>query len=333
MQQAPWRGVNLGGWLILEKWMTPSLFAGSNAIDEYGLCSELGDKAKSLLARHRKTFITEADFRWLKAHGINTVRLPVGYWILGDAAPYVGGIEYVDKAFAWAAKHRIGIVLDLHGAPGSQNGKDHSGRVGTVEWRNKANIAYSLDVLEALAKRYKKVPALVAIELLNEPSWRLGKRRLTNYYKEAHGRIRKHCSKKVAIIFPDAFKPKRWRRTLRGKKYQNVMLDTHLYQVFGWRNRHRHLLSHIRVAMSRRRLLAKLQRVRPVIVGEWSAALPRKAYDGMPHSEVQRTYAATQMAAMQPAAGWFYWSYKTESAGPWNYRDCVERGILPSSIE
>ena len=29
------RGVNLGGWLVLEKWMTPGLFAGINAVDEY----------------------------------------------------------------------------------------------------------------------------------------------------------------------------------------------------------------------------------------------------------------------------------------------------------
>ena len=27
------RGVNLGGWLVLEKWMTPSLFEGLQATD------------------------------------------------------------------------------------------------------------------------------------------------------------------------------------------------------------------------------------------------------------------------------------------------------------
>ena len=27
------RGVNLGGWLVLEKWMTPSIFEGLNAVD------------------------------------------------------------------------------------------------------------------------------------------------------------------------------------------------------------------------------------------------------------------------------------------------------------
>ncbi len=28
------KGVNLGNWLVLEKWMSPSLFAGTDAADE-----------------------------------------------------------------------------------------------------------------------------------------------------------------------------------------------------------------------------------------------------------------------------------------------------------
>lgn len=29
------KGVNLGNWLVLEKWMNPALFAGTTAEDEY----------------------------------------------------------------------------------------------------------------------------------------------------------------------------------------------------------------------------------------------------------------------------------------------------------
>ena len=31
------KGVNLGNWLVLEKWMSPALFAGTTAEDEYYL--------------------------------------------------------------------------------------------------------------------------------------------------------------------------------------------------------------------------------------------------------------------------------------------------------
>jgi glucan 1,3-beta-glucosidase len=40
------KGVNLGNWLVLEKWMSPQLFAGTSAEDELHLCSELSEVAK-----------------------------------------------------------------------------------------------------------------------------------------------------------------------------------------------------------------------------------------------------------------------------------------------
>src|SRR5215472_9258557 len=83
------RGVNLGAWLVLEKWMTPDTFGGSDAEDEYTLCLGLGDKAKGRLDQHRDTFITASDFHWIKQSGLNAIRLPVGYWALEAPKPYV----------------------------------------------------------------------------------------------------------------------------------------------------------------------------------------------------------------------------------------------------
>ena len=31
------KGVNLGNWLVLEKWMSPGLFDGTDAMDEFHL--------------------------------------------------------------------------------------------------------------------------------------------------------------------------------------------------------------------------------------------------------------------------------------------------------
>ena len=35
------KGVNLGNWLVLEKWMSPHLFDGTTAEDEYYLPTQL----------------------------------------------------------------------------------------------------------------------------------------------------------------------------------------------------------------------------------------------------------------------------------------------------
>jgi len=36
------RGVNIGGWLLTEEWITPSLYDSTDAADEWHLCNELG---------------------------------------------------------------------------------------------------------------------------------------------------------------------------------------------------------------------------------------------------------------------------------------------------
>jgi glucan 1,3-beta-glucosidase len=330
------RGVNLGGWLVLEKWMTPSLFTGIKSEDEYGLCKELGpQEARTILQIHRDNFITEADFKWIADHGLNALRLPVGYWIFSPEAPFVGGTEYVDKALDWAEQYGLKVILDLHGAPGSQNGKDHSGRIGKVDWHKEDNVDRTLKVLRKICKRYAGVPCVVGVELLNEPNWHIGKHRLVSYYEQGYEIIRKHMGDDTKVIFPDAFKPKRWRRTLRGGTYKNVVMDAHLYQVFSRPDKRRNTFQHLSKAADRLTLLRKLQKIRPVIVGEWSIALPAKVKTdkGLPEISRTRAYGDVQLLAQADAYGWFYWSYKTEQGGAWNFKDLVQRGLLPEKYD
>ena len=169
----PLRGVNLGGWLVLEKWMTPSLFAGTDAIDEYTFMAT--PDAVERLRAHHETWITEADFAWLAGHGVDLVRLPVGHWVLADDPPYLGAPELLDAAMDWAAAYGLEVLLDLHAVSGSQNGQDHSGRVGPRAWyRERHHREHTHDALAALATRYGTHPALWGLELVNEPmDWRL----------------------------------------------------------------------------------------------------------------------------------------------------------------
>ena len=71
------KGVNLGNWLVLEKWMSPGLFAGTEAEDETQPSCDLADVAKrERLTAHRDSYITERDFAYLARHGIDTVEDP-----------------------------------------------------------------------------------------------------------------------------------------------------------------------------------------------------------------------------------------------------------------
>ena len=78
------KGVNLGNWLVLEKWMNPALFEGTTAEDEYWLPRQLSKEVyEARIKIHRSEYITERDFVTIKSWGLDAVRIPVPYFIFG----------------------------------------------------------------------------------------------------------------------------------------------------------------------------------------------------------------------------------------------------------
>jgi glucan 1,3-beta-glucosidase len=332
------RGVNLGAWLVLEKWMVPDMYDGTDAEDEYNLCLALGDQARSRMDRHRETFITADDFRWIRERGLNAVRLPVGYWALEGPKPYVEYGRFIDFALDQAQQNGLKLLLDLHGAPGSQNGWDHSGRAGPVNWPNDPNnINETLRILESFAQKFGKHPALLGIELLNEPRDVVPLEILQKFYRDAYARLRQHMDPNAAIVFHDSFRPLAWKKFMQEPDFSNVILDTHIYQCFNDADKARTAREHLTVALDRNKALDQMQREElPTIVGEWSLALPQNAMHGLSRMQVEsaiRCYANAQLLNFEGTRGWFFWSYKLHSASEWNFRHCVEHGWLPASFK
>jgi glucan 1,3-beta-glucosidase len=135
----------------MQPWITPSLFenTGNTAIVDEWTFGQYQDPRVALatLTEHWDTWITEGDFEAIAAAGcvlvcvgacaasfefsvvlifrLNHVRIPIGYWAYDVSAgePYISGQhKYLLKAIAWAATYNIKVIVDLHGAPGSQNG-------------------------------------------------------------------------------------------------------------------------------------------------------------------------------------------------------------------
>jgi glucan 1,3-beta-glucosidase len=331
------RGVNLGSWLVLEKWMVPDLYRDTDAPDEYSLCLALGDGAQKRLNLHRESFITEEDFRWIAGCGLNAVRLPVGYWALEAPKPYVAATPFIQFALDQAHKNGLQVLLDLHGAPGSQNGWDHSGRSGAIDWpKDPRNIAETLRVLESFAQAFGHHPALCGIELLNEPRDVVPLEILRQFYLDAYARLRKQLPDRVAIVFHDSFRPLAWKQFMQAPAFSNVILDTHLYQCFDEAARHRTAQEQLAFALNRQSALDEMQREElPAIVGEWSLSLPEHSLRGLSSFQldaVKRGYADTQLLNYEATRGWFFWSYKLQHPSEWHFRHCVERGWLPGNF-
>ncbi len=250
------KGVNLGNWLVLEKWMSPALFNGTSADDEYHLPLQLEkEEYESRIKIHRSEYISERDFVYIKSLGLNAVRIPIPYFLFGDCPPFIGCIEELDKAFAWAEKYGLLILLDLHTVPGSQNGFDNGGISGVCKWSQEPeSIEFSITVLERLAERYSSHPALWGIQILNEPitekMWKvmdvpnryrpaseeMAKGSAPNtlafikdFYTQAYRRIRRFLPEEKVIVIHDAFEIKEWKDFMREEEFKNVVLDTHLY--------------------------------------------------------------------------------------------------------
>lgn len=122
------------------------------------------------------SFINRDDFEDMKSAGLNAIRIPLGYWAVDvrDDEPYVAGqYPYLVQAVQWAREVGLQVMIDLHGAPGSQNGQDNSGLIGPVLFAsNTSNSDRSLDVLRNLTEEFSQSlygSAVTSIELLNEP--------------------------------------------------------------------------------------------------------------------------------------------------------------------
>ncbi|WP_165066379.1 glycoside hydrolase family 5 protein [Paludisphaera rhizosphaerae] len=331
-----WRGVNLGGWLALEKWITPTLYAGTKAEDEYSLSQELGPKgAAERLKRHRETWITADDLRWLADRGINSVRIPINYGASEENPPFVPARETLDWAFETAAANGLGVLLDLHGVPGSQNAWDHSGRQGTLGWHtSRENVEHSLRIVDDLAARFGSRSNLIGFQLLNEPRWDVPMDILKGFYRDAYTLVRKHIpADRASVVIHDGFRPGEWSGFMQPPEYQNVVIDTHCYQCFTDEDKKRSIRDQIRFALTdREERVASLQKTLPCIVGEWSCALPPESLRGLhgfARDAAVRAYGDAQLLNYETGRGWFFWTYKTEAGGGWSFRDCVERGWLP----
>ena len=367
------RGVNLGGWFVLEPWIKPSLFSewadSTTVVDEYTYSAALGkDEALSRLSDHWNTWITQDDFNAIAAAGLNHVRIPIGYWAVApiDGDPYVQGqLPILDQAIGWARSAGLKVMIDLHGAPGSQNGFDNSGKYGSVGWQQGDTVAQTITAITNIAARYVNDNDVVTIiQLLNEPLGPvLDLDGIKDFYNQGYVAVR-DSEPNTVVCFHDAFEDfvSVWNGFTAGPK--NNMLDTHQYQIFSPDQVAMSPSDHISAACALGPKLASTDKW--TVVGEWTGAQTDCAkwlnglgkgarYDGtLAGSYVVgscdgkytgsvsalssddkynlRHFIEAQLDAYEQHTGWFFWTWVTESAPEWNLKDLLAGGLFPQPL-
>ncbi len=171
------KGINLGGWLLIETWMNPVETTGYTSYSDLisVLNSRFGEyKTHKLLSLYEENYITEKDFEIIESLGFNCVRIPFWYRnftdINGNYLPNSEGNKRIDWAIEQCKKHNIYIILDMHGCPGGQSMDHSTGVTGRNElYDNEKNLKIMESVWVNLAKKYKDNPYIAAYDIMNEP--------------------------------------------------------------------------------------------------------------------------------------------------------------------
>jgi glucan 1,3-beta-glucosidase len=365
------RGVNLGGWFVLEAWMNPSFFTSDltakGAIDQWTFMTAVNNntRALSLLQTHWSTWVNESDFTAIAAAGLNTVRIPVPHWTFNGSStePYLAGAElkYIQQAVTWAAKHNLDVLLDLHTAPGSQNGFDNSGRMGNATFESinpTVNAARMYSALQSMVNLFINTNtysgAVKAIEILNEPAcYLLDPNYVIGVYSSAYKAIRATV-KSTAPVYPTIIMHDCFIAPLSGiyaaldslaLTSGSYAVDTHRYTAFypvaqqlGNNN-----TAHINYICGMQPEIVGAYSKFPMIVGEWSLAVAcdNCSYATMAQSVASqnnptnisfyRQFFEAQTTTYEMGGGWIFWNWKTETAATWSYQTGLAQGWIPQN--
>lgn len=298
-------GTNLGNWFVQEPWMTVSAINGSfenkfgyiqrKSIEAFKSNPNLNDEQiEELKKLYIDTYIKEEDFRTIKELGLNVVRINFtcynlttdGYIINPDA------FLKIDWAIEMAKKYGLYVILDNHGAIGSQNSDDHSGDDSHYElYGNEKNENATIEIWKFIADRYKDNKTVIIYDLLNEPRRAAHKftgKKQFDFYDRLYQEIRKidtnHIIMMECFTFPiHGVSPKKY-------NWENYAYSYHIYNLTSFSER---------FAINFYRVLHNVLHYKvPIVIGEFSCWEKKKDW-----------YVAINMFEKM---GWSYlmWTYK-----------------------
>ncbi len=237
------KGANLGNWLINEFWM---MGQGKHGIDDQCKLEAVLDRRfgyserERLMKLFRDNWMTTKDWDLLASFGVNLVRVPFIHTVVEDEKKpgqlRPDAWHYLDQAIAEAEKRGIYVILDLHGAAGSQGWEHHSGCAGrNGYWSVPDNQKRTVWLWQQVAGRYKDRPSVAGYSLLNEP-WGTDSANMAAVVETLYKAMRAVDPNHV-IILPGHVKDDiRAYGDPKARGMKNVAFEMHPYPGhFGWK--------------------------------------------------------------------------------------------------
>jgi hypothetical protein len=170
------RGTNLGNWLVPEGYMFNFKYANSPRLIEEVIKELIGPaEASRFWEKYLDSYIRREDIHFLKALGVNSIRIPFNYRLFTDET-YLGGhgqergFRLMDSVVGWCRREGIYVILDMHAAPGGQTGDNIDDGYGyPFLFDNKSDLELTAKIWRTIADHYKDEPIIMGYDLLNEP--------------------------------------------------------------------------------------------------------------------------------------------------------------------
>ena len=223
------KGVNFGGWLLMEGYILHSLNLAEQVFKKEFL-QKLGvDALQDFEKSFRDNFICKEDVVRVKKLGANCIRVPFNYRLI-EKKPYeydLDGLKYLDSILKWAKELGVWIILDLHAACGAQNNDWHSDSLGPADlWNKKSCQNRTIALWKFLANRYKNREELAGYDILNEAVLKDTKL-LNDFYRRVIAGIREED--KNHIIFVEGNNWAQDIECLDDFEDDNLVLSVHFY--------------------------------------------------------------------------------------------------------
>ncbi len=171
------KGVGLGNWLLPEGYMWKFGALGDRPRKIEKVVTDLigKEKADRFWKAFRENYITEADIKRIAELGFNSVRPALNSRLFlteGEDPVYVEeGFQLLDSLITWCKKHRLYVIIDMHGAPGGQTGANIDDSPNDIPelFIEKKYQDQLVALWVKIADKYKNEPTIAAYDLLNEP--------------------------------------------------------------------------------------------------------------------------------------------------------------------
>ncbi|KAF8534504.1 glycoside hydrolase family 5 protein [Trichophaea hybrida] len=358
------RGVNLGSLFIVEPWMAFDAWKAMGCGDfhtEFDCMKALGQtRGNEAFKSHWNSWITRDDIKEIASLGLNTLRIPVGFWmyepIVDRATEWFpeGGFPFLERVCNWAAELGIYVIIDLHAAPGSQvvNQQFAGQFISPPGFYNDTEYERAYKFLDWMTENIhtnNNFRSVGMLEVMNEPvhTWEfpeMAASMISDFYPHAWNCIRA-VEDRLNINPHDRvhiqMMNEKWGT---GNPNQNLTdtwyaaYDDHRYIKWSGTNTTREAY-----------LNASCHDDRggdtPTIVGEWSLSVADTAEWGEIFT-LNRTDAAAwykrwwaaQVMTYEKQVGWIFWSWKANWIGGlnewrWAYQSAVAAGAIPRNPE